>query len=78
MNPKLNPLYWWFRDFRLKARHFARGLRNLPGLATDGLRPTQITAILNLEKSLAQKRPRALIQMASGGTRRTELSLTAT
>ena len=42
-------------------------LRNLPVLATEGLRPAQITAIHNLEKSLAQGRPRALIQMASGG-----------
>jgi len=34
---------------------------------TEGLRPAQIAAIENLEKSLAQDRPRALIQMASGG-----------
>jgi type I restriction enzyme R subunit len=34
---------------------------------TDGLRPAQITAIRNLEKSLVADRPRALIQMASGG-----------
>jgi type I restriction enzyme R subunit len=31
------------------------------------LRPAQITAIRNLEKSLTEQRPRALIQMASGG-----------
>src|SRR2546422_4475841 len=42
-------------------------LRNLPTLSTEGLRLAQITAIHNLEKSLAQGRPRALIQMASGG-----------
>ncbi|MGA2237076.1 MAG: type I restriction-modification enzyme R subunit C-terminal domain-containing protein [Terriglobales bacterium] len=42
-------------------------LHSLPPLITDGLRPAQITAIHNLEKSLAEGRPRALIQMASGG-----------
>jgi len=42
-------------------------LNGLPPLITDGLRPAQITAIRNLEKSLAEGRPRALIQMASGG-----------
>ncbi len=33
---------------------------------TDGLWPPQITAIDNLEQSLAQNKPRALIQMATG------------
>jgi type I restriction enzyme R subunit len=42
-------------------------LRHLPTLAKDGLRPAQINAIENLEVSLADQRPRALIQMASGG-----------
>jgi type I restriction enzyme R subunit len=42
-------------------------LCHLPELITDGLRPAQITAIRNLEKSLTEQRPRALIQMASGG-----------
>jgi type I restriction enzyme, R subunit len=42
-------------------------LCRLPPLLTDGLRSAQITAIRNLEKSLAEGRPRALIQMASGG-----------
>ncbi|MBS0172173.1 MAG: DEAD/DEAH box helicase family protein [Nitrospira sp.] len=41
-------------------------LRTLPPLSTSGLWPAQITAITNLEKSLAQDRPRALIQMATG------------
>jgi type I restriction enzyme, R subunit len=48
--------------FTVRAR-----LGSLPTLITDGLRPAQITAIRNLGKSLAQGRPRALIQMASGG-----------
>jgi len=42
----------------------------MPELVTEWgdhkLWPTQITAIRNLEKSLAQGRPRALIQMATG------------
>ena len=35
-------------------------------LITAGLWPAQVTAITNLEQSLAQDRPRALIQMATG------------
>jgi type I restriction enzyme R subunit len=42
-------------------------LRLMPLLAQEGLRPAQINAIKNLEVSLADQRPRALIQMASGG-----------
>ena len=38
----------------------------MPELIEDGLWPTQIIAVKNLEKSLAQNRPRALIQMATG------------
>ena len=41
-------------------------LRQLPPLPTDGLWPPQVGAIRNLETSLAQNRPRALIQMATG------------
>src|SRR6185437_4569390 len=41
-------------------------LRTLPLLSATGLWPAQVTAINNLEKSLAQDRPRALIQMATG------------
>ncbi len=41
-------------------------LQTLPPLSTTGLWPAQITAITNLEKSLAQDRPRSLIQMATG------------
>jgi type I restriction enzyme R subunit len=42
-------------------------LRHMPPLTKDRLRPAQIKAIENLEASLADQRPRALIQMASGG-----------
>jgi len=41
-------------------------LRNMPPLITEGLRECQIEAIRNLERSFAEDRPRALIQMASG------------
>ncbi len=52
---------------RLKAQ--ARGsLREMPplGEAAKGLWPAQIEAIRNLEESLAENRPRSLIQMATG------------
>src|ERR1035438_9639698 len=41
-------------------------LRMLPGLHDSDLWPAQATAIRNLEESLADNRPRALIQMATG------------
>lgn len=41
-------------------------LREMPNLIEDGLRICQIDAVENLEVSLAQNRPRALIQMATG------------
>lgn len=41
-------------------------LRQLPPLNTDMLWRVQIEAIQNLERSLAESRPRALIQMATG------------
>jgi type I restriction enzyme R subunit len=41
-------------------------IRHMPPLIEDGLWPAQIVAIKNLEKSLSENRPRALIQMATG------------
>jgi type I restriction enzyme R subunit len=41
-------------------------LRDLPALDTTGLWRVQTEAITNLERSLADNRPRALIQMATG------------
>jgi type I restriction enzyme, R subunit len=41
-------------------------LRAMPLLASTGLWPAQEKAIRNMETSLAQNRPRALIQMATG------------
>ncbi len=41
-------------------------LRALPAVAMPGLRPNQRLAVANLEASLADDRPRSLIQMATG------------
>ncbi len=41
-------------------------MRNFPELDTRGFRECQINAIVNLEKSFADNKPRALIQMATG------------
>ncbi len=48
------------------AATFLSRLRSMPPLRTDGLWPAQIQAIRNLEQSLSENRPRALIQMATG------------
>jgi len=52
---------WAGESETLRAR-----LRTLPPLITKGLWDAQITAIQNLERSFAEDRPRALIQMATG------------
>lgn len=44
----------------------ARYAKGLPELVEDGLWPAQVTAIRNLEASLAANKPCALIQMATG------------
>ena len=41
-------------------------LRRMPPLDPAGLRDCQVEAIANLERSFAQDRPRALVQMATG------------
>jgi type I restriction enzyme R subunit len=49
------------------ARSTLRGqLQHLPALVATGLWPAQITAVENLERSMREDRPRALIQMATG------------
>jgi type I restriction enzyme R subunit len=45
---------------------FLARLQQMPELVTAGLWPAQIKAISNLEGSLRQNKPRALIQMATG------------
>lgn len=41
-------------------------LKQMPELKEEGFWPAQVIVVKNLEKSLAENRPRALIQMATG------------
>ncbi len=43
-----------------------RQLQNMPSIHETGLWPAQLKAVRNLEESLREDRPRALIQMATG------------
>ena len=52
---------WMKQDQSLRTR-----LHDLPALPTNGLRDCQVTAIINLEQSFKDARPKALIQMATG------------
>ena len=54
-------LDWAHEPETLRAR-----LKNMPPLDTAGLRDCQVEAIEGLEQSLAENRPRSLIQMATG------------
>ena len=54
------------RDTNKLGATLRQRLENLPKLGDAGLWPAQATAIRNLEESLADNRPRALIQMATG------------
>ncbi len=54
------------RDWALERTGLRERLRRMPPLAEKDLWPPQVAAIGNLEQSLAQDRPRALIQMATG------------
>lgn len=56
----------WVRDAAFNQKSFRGRLQDFPPLKTDGLRDCQITAITNLEASLQDNRPRALVQMATG------------
>ncbi|OYY93730.1 MAG: type III restriction endonuclease subunit R, partial [Hydrogenophilales bacterium 28-61-23] len=49
-----------------RGKTFLARLQAMPPLQEEGLWPAQITAIHNLEQSLKENRPRALIQMATG------------
>jgi type I restriction enzyme R subunit len=52
----------WLKD----ASSLRVRLHHLPPLITDGLRDCQIEAITELEKSLAEDKPRSLVQMTMG------------
>jgi type I restriction enzyme R subunit len=58
----------WIRDIHEDplAPTLRHRLTELPELNETGLWPAQATAIRNLERSLAENRPRGLIQMATG------------
>lgn len=51
---------------KLGSDQLRSNLTNMPDLDATGLWKVQIEAIQNLEKSLAESRPRSLIQMATG------------
>jgi type I restriction enzyme R subunit len=53
-------------DWVAESHTFRARLQQVPSLNTTGLWNAQIEAICNLEASLAQDKPRALIQMATG------------
>jgi type I restriction enzyme, R subunit len=58
---------WLTQESRSPGSTLRANLKHMPPLLTDHLWPAQIRAIRGLEESLADGRPRALIQMASGG-----------
>ncbi|HEB78378.1 MAG TPA: DEAD/DEAH box helicase [Methylothermaceae bacterium] len=53
-------------EYAGRGKTFLERMRHMPTLIEEGLWPAQITAIKNLEQSLRENRPRALIQMATG------------
>jgi type I restriction enzyme, R subunit len=57
---------WLRADLKCPGSTVRGKLRILPPLADQNLWPAQRRAILRLEQSLAENRPRALIQMATG------------
>jgi type I restriction enzyme R subunit len=70
-NPKSRQVFAFHRPETLKEwlaqpQTLRARLRQMPPLITEGLRGCQIEAITGLEKSFAEDRPRALIQMATG------------
>jgi len=52
---------WLKQEETLRSR-----LKKFPTLNSNGLRVCQVNAIINLEESFAQNKPRALVQMATG------------
>lgn len=58
---------WLDQELRQPGSTVKARIRRMPELIETGLRPAQALAIRRLEQSLAAGRPRALIQMASGG-----------
>lgn len=61
--PRPETVLGWMQD---RSGTLRTHLTRMPPLITTGLRQCQIDAIQGLERSLAEARPRALIQMATG------------
>src|SRR5216684_1305711 len=57
---------WLAQEAKTPGANLRARLKHLPPLIEEALWPPQIRAIKGLEKSLAEGRPRALIQMATG------------
>jgi len=57
---------WLTRECQAPGSTVKARIRSMPGLMTDHLWPAQIRAVQGLERSLAESRPRSLIQMATG------------
>jgi type I restriction enzyme R subunit len=69
--PRSRPVYYFHKPQTLlewckEEETLRKRLQYFPPLLPDGFRDCQIRAITNLEKSFADNRPRALIQMATG------------
>lgn len=70
-NPRSRETFTFHRPETLQAwinepQSLRAAIKALPELQVDGLRDCQITAINNLETSLKNNKPRALVQMATG------------
>ena len=60
-------LLYWIKDYKFNGKKTLRGrLQEFPELPKEGFRDCQIKAILNLEKSFGDNKPRSLVQMTTG------------
>jgi type I restriction enzyme R subunit len=61
-------IYWPPSSLRSRLRKMPPLMEDLParGAQAGGLWPAQIKALMNLEKSMTENRPRAVVQMATG------------
>lgn len=69
--PRGRTIFWFFKpetlaDWLKKEKTLRARFSDIPPLNETGLRPAQIKAINNLEKSFKNAKPKALIQMATG------------
>jgi len=69
--PRGRNVFWFHKPETLaewikKGKSLRERITSLPILDPEGLRPAQIRAVENLEKSFKNNKPKALIQMATG------------